>query len=93
MVMSRNASMTTTLELLRPMVPPALPRTAFFSERDLASKIGNSTHALCVWIWGWCGSDTAYRYCPVPWPCWPDLPTPGGSAPGAFVAAARAAIC
>jgi hypothetical protein len=48
MVMSRNASMTTTLELLRPIVPPALPRKAFFSERDLASKMGNSTHALRV---------------------------------------------
>jgi hypothetical protein len=66
MVMSRNASMTTTLELLRPMVPPALPRTAFFNERDLASKMGNSTHASRVSICGLCGLDTAYRYCPVP---------------------------
>ena len=48
MVMSRSASMTTTLDALRPIVPPALPRNAFFSERDLASKMGNSTHALCV---------------------------------------------
>ena len=48
MVMSRNASTTTTLELLRPIVPPALPRKAFFRERDFASKMGNSTHALCV---------------------------------------------
>ncbi len=46
--MSRNASTTTTLELLRPIVPPALPKKAFFNERDLASKMGNSTHALCV---------------------------------------------
>ena len=45
MVMSRNASMTDDVGLLRPMVPPALPRNAFFSERDFASKIGNSTHA------------------------------------------------
>jgi hypothetical protein len=46
--MSRSASMTTTLDALRPMVPPALPRKAFFSDRDLASKIGNSTHAFWV---------------------------------------------
>ena len=51
-VMSRSASMTTTLDSLRPMVPPALPRNAFFSERDLASKIGNSTHALRVSMCG-----------------------------------------
>jgi len=50
MVMSRNASTTTTLELLRPIVPPALPRNAFFKERDLASKMGNSTHASRVSI-------------------------------------------
>jgi hypothetical protein len=37
--------MTTTLDALRPIVPP---RTVFFSERDFASKMGNSTHALCV---------------------------------------------
>ena len=53
MVMSRSASMTTTLESLRPIVPPALPRNAFFSDRDLASKIGNSTQAFWVWM---CGS-------------------------------------
>ena len=47
-VMSRSASMTTTLDSLRPIAPPALPRKAFFSERDLASKMGNSTHALRV---------------------------------------------
>ena len=55
MVMSRNASMTTTLDSLRPMAPPALPRNAFFSERVFASKIGNSTHALWVSM---CGTDT-----------------------------------
>ena len=38
--MSRSASMTTTLDSLRPIAPPALPRNAFFSERALASKIG-----------------------------------------------------
>ena len=57
-VMSRNASMTTTLDSLRPMAPPALPRNAFFSERDLASKIGNSTHALWVSMWGCDGRVT-----------------------------------
>src|SRR4030088_2126351 len=57
MVMSRSASTTTTLELLRPMVPPALPRNAFFSERDLASKMGNSTHASRVSMGG-PGPDT-----------------------------------
>ncbi len=44
MVMSRNASMTTTLELLRLMVPPALPRTAFsertyVEDRELHSRV------------------------------------------------------
>jgi hypothetical protein len=29
-------------------VPPAAPRKVFFSDRDLASKMGNSTHALRV---------------------------------------------
>src|SRR5271166_1204814 len=52
MEMSRNASMTMTLELLRPMVPPALPRKAFFKDRALASKMGNSTHASRVSMWG-----------------------------------------
>jgi hypothetical protein len=42
---SRSAAMTTTLEVLRPILPPALPRNVCLSERDLASKIGNSTHA------------------------------------------------
>src|SRR5882672_11358057 len=51
-VMSLSASITTTLDVLRPMVPPALPRNAFFSDRDLASKMGNSTHALRVETWG-----------------------------------------
>src|SRR5512139_340784 len=50
--MSRSASMTTTLDSLRPIAPPALPRNAFFSERALASKMGNSTHALCVSMCG-----------------------------------------
>ncbi len=54
MVMSRSASMTTTLDSLRPIVPPALPRNAFFSERVFASKIGNSTHALRVSMCGTC---------------------------------------
>src|SRR5581483_9444613 len=49
MVMSRSASMTTTLDALRPIDPP---RTVFFSERDLASKIGNSTHASRVSMCG-----------------------------------------
>jgi len=40
--------MTTTLEVLVPIAPPALPRNAFLSDRALASKIGNSTHALFV---------------------------------------------
>src|SRR3546814_4579149 len=48
MVMSRNASTTTTLDSLRPMLPPALPRNAFFSDRDLASKLGSSTPAFSV---------------------------------------------
>src|SRR5690625_2948538 len=48
MVMSRSASTTTTLELLRPIAPPALPRNAFFNDRDLASKMGNSTQASWV---------------------------------------------
>src|SRR5271157_6382514 len=47
-VMSRNASMTRTFDVLRPIVPPALPRNVFFSDRDFASKIGNSTHAPTV---------------------------------------------
>ena len=47
-VMSRSASMTTTLSVLRPIAPPALPRNAFFSERVLASKMGNSTQASRV---------------------------------------------
>src|SRR6202012_4001046 len=49
MVISRSASITTTLEALRPIEPPS---TVFFSERDLASKIGNSTHASWVSICG-----------------------------------------
>ena len=65
-VMSRSASMTTTLDSLRPIVPPALPRNAFFSERDLASKMGNSTHALRVSICGAADLSRRYRYCPVP---------------------------
>src|SRR5689334_9701193 len=51
-VMSRNASMTTTLDSLRPIAPPALPRNTFFSERVFASKIGNSTQALWVEMCG-----------------------------------------
>src|SRR5271163_2423285 len=48
-VISRNASITTTLDALRPIEPP---RNDFLSERDLASKIGNSTHASCVSMCG-----------------------------------------
>jgi hypothetical protein len=48
MVMLRSASMTTTLDAVRPIAPPALPRNVFFSDRVLASKIGNSTHAWWV---------------------------------------------
>ena len=72
MVMSRSASMTTTLDSLRPIVPPALPRNAFFSERALASKMGNSTHALRVSM---CGLERRVTDslqvlpgCPVPGP-------------------------
>ena len=43
-----SASMTTTFSVLRPMAPPALPRNVFFSERVLASKMGNSTQASRV---------------------------------------------
>src|SRR5262245_9925363 len=57
-VMSRNASMTTTLDSLRPMAPPALPRNVFFSDRVFASKIGNSTHALWVDMCGCKGRVT-----------------------------------
>src|ERR1700739_1437436 len=56
-VISRNASITTTLEALRPIEPP---RTVFFSERDLASKIGNSTHASWVSICGPVGVTACY---------------------------------
>ena len=62
MVMSRSASMTTTLDSLRPIVPPALPRNAFFSERVFASKIGNSTHALWVSMCGTATLSRRYRY-------------------------------
>src|SRR5580693_5810182 len=58
MVMSRNASMTTTLEALRTILPP---RKVFFSERDLASKMRNSTHALCVSMYGRWGLVTCCR--------------------------------
>src|SRR5919197_1555881 len=43
-VMSRNASMIGTFDSV-PIRPPALPSTAFFSERVFASKIGKSTAA------------------------------------------------
>ena len=52
MVMSRSASMTTTLSPVRPIAPPALPKNAFFSERVFASKIGNSTQASRVSMYG-----------------------------------------
>lgn len=44
--MSRSASTTTVLLAFFPNVPPAVESIAFFSERDLASKIGKSTQAL-----------------------------------------------
>jgi hypothetical protein len=44
-LMSRSASIATMLEVLRPTTPPALPRTAFLNDWELASKIGNSTQA------------------------------------------------
>jgi hypothetical protein len=34
--------------VLRPIVGPALPRKVVFSDRALASKIGNSTQAFRV---------------------------------------------
>src|SRR5919112_2336110 len=43
-VMSRRASMTGTFDSV-PIRPPARPSTAFFSERDFASKTGKSTAA------------------------------------------------
>ena len=83
------------------MVPPALPRKAFFSERDFASKIGNSTHASRVSMYGspqQVSVTTSARgtaRCPEARPprC-PGLPTPGGSAPWRICSSwARAAIC
>ena len=44
--MSFSASTTTVLEAFLPIAPPAEDMTAFFRERDLASKIGKSTQAL-----------------------------------------------
>src|SRR5947209_17275273 len=44
-VMSRSASMIGT-RFSVPILPPALPSTAFFSDRDFASKIGKSTEAF-----------------------------------------------
>ena len=44
--MSRSASTTTVLEAFLPIVPPADDITAFFRERDFASKMGKSTQAL-----------------------------------------------
>ncbi len=90
MVMSRNASTTTTLELLRPMVPPVYRPP--FSERDFMSRIGMPTRCASdmgmVWI-------RHASYCPVPWPCWPDLPTSGGSTLAHLLRLQRArfAIC
>src|SRR5918992_5563862 len=43
-VISRRASMIGTFDSV-PIRPPARPSTAFFSERDFASKIGKSTAA------------------------------------------------
>src|SRR5699024_7539629 len=45
-----SASTTTTLSSFLPMAPPAEESMAFFSDRDLASKMGKSTHALYVSI-------------------------------------------
>src|SRR5687768_3006182 len=44
-LMSRSASMTGTFWSV-PILPPALPSTAFFSDRVFASKMGNSTEAF-----------------------------------------------
>ena len=44
--MSLSASTTTVLSAFLPMAPPAVDSIAFFSERDFASKMGKSTHAL-----------------------------------------------
>src|SRR5437763_17191765 len=44
-VMSRSASMIGT-RCPVPILPPTLPSTAFFSDLDLASKIGKSTEAF-----------------------------------------------
>src|SRR5690348_8082468 len=44
-VMSRSASMIGT-RFSVPIRPPALPSTAFFNERVLASKMGKSTEAF-----------------------------------------------
>src|SRR5699024_11689170 len=49
-LMSLRASTTTTLSSFCPMAPPAVESTAFFNERDFASKMGKSTHALYVSI-------------------------------------------
>src|SRR5215217_2824673 len=65
-VMSRSASITTTLDSLRPIVPPALPRNAFFSERAFASKMGNSTHALRVSIRGAAKGEPPLQVLPGP---------------------------
>src|SRR6266496_3624566 len=44
-VMSRSTSMIGTFCSV-PILPPTLPRTSFFRERDFASKIGKSTEAF-----------------------------------------------
>src|SRR5699024_9343925 len=49
-LISLSASTTTTLSSFCPMAPPAVESTAFFNERDFASKMGKSTHALYVSI-------------------------------------------
>src|SRR3712207_6643061 len=48
MSMSWRAWMTGTLRSSELMLPPTMPRTAFFSERVLASKMGKSTLACRV---------------------------------------------
>src|SRR3712207_62520 len=50
MSMSCRAWMTGTLRSSELMLPPTMPRTAFFSERVLASKMGKSTLACRVSI-------------------------------------------
>ena len=60
-VMSRSASMTGTREPV-PILPPARPSTAFFSDRVFASKIGKSTAASRMSMLGTSMLTTAALY-------------------------------